>query len=453
MAVTARAQTHYTFDAESLGPEWSTAGEKESGQSEPFVVIAPEAARTGTGGLMVGKRGSGSAWSSARLSLKQNLAHGSVSWQHYDRGSEYGFVIMSLLDASSNAVLNVNLPDARWDQFDGPTDAMALRSYVVESRVGDSSSIVRHGRRAKGWHAYAVSTGPTGTKFTIDDYVVLQTNAQVSIRYVDFTFWSVAPETQGTYFDDVILQENQAVILTPDAPLQSGARFSPRSSASRIHRPDTRTEATAGRVSPEAAEKPASQKDEPEDSPDEKYATDPCAISTPRMDMYHQILKRNPDNVLALHWRGFLYAMLGLGDCARADFEKAILLEPNDPAIRWSYGWALVNLDDYAEAARQWEKWIELDQSRERDSSHHLALAYWGAGNMGSALRLFDAAVQSNPHRWVSREHARRYTTDWTEKERDLLFSLYSAWRRTYPLRLNPEDYALPDPDKPVSER
>jgi len=81
-----------------------------------------------------------------------------------------------------------------------------------------------------------------------------------------------------------------------------------------------------------------------------------------------------------------------------------------------------------------------------------LALAYWAAGQKEQALKIFNATVARVPGCWISRDHARRYTAQWTEKEKAILFSLHDAWCRIYTPPANPADYPLPEPDQPASE-
>lgn len=172
-----------------------------------------------------------------------------------------------------------------------------------------------------------------------------------------------------------------------------------------------------------------------------------------RIDFYTDMLDRNPDDVGALHWRGFLYAMMGEERLARRDFEKAIRLAPKAANIRWSYGWALLNLGAYEQAVRQWETMGKLDPTIPPNGDHHLALAYWAAGQKEKALKIFNETVAREPGFWISRAHARRYSANWTEKEKAILFGLYDAWRRIYSPPADPADYPLPAADRPASER
>ncbi|HOU20836.1 MAG: redoxin domain-containing protein [Kiritimatiellae bacterium] len=171
-----------------------------------------------------------------------------------------------------------------------------------------------------------------------------------------------------------------------------------------------------------------------------------------KIDFFTERLDKNPNDVNALHWRGFLYAMRGDAQASRRDFEKAIRLAPDVANIRWSYGWALLNLGEYDQAARQWEIMGELDEAVPPNGDHHLALAYWAAGQKEQALKIFNATVARVPGCWISRDHARRYTAQWTEKEKAILFSLHDAWCRIYTPPANPADYPLPEPDQPASE-
>jgi thiol-disulfide isomerase/thioredoxin/Flp pilus assembly protein TadD len=175
-------------------------------------------------------------------------------------------------------------------------------------------------------------------------------------------------------------------------------------------------------------------------------AAGPLSPSFSKIERHTRALEKNPANINALHWRGFLLAMQGDAKASRRDFDKAIRLAPDAANLRWSYGWALLNLGDYAEAARQWETMSELDPAVPSTEDYHLALAYWADGQKTAALDIFNNAVARNPEWWISREHAARYAAQWTEKEKAILFDLYSAWQRIYPPPADPATYPLPEP-------
>ncbi len=172
-----------------------------------------------------------------------------------------------------------------------------------------------------------------------------------------------------------------------------------------------------------------------------------------RIDRYSEMLDRDPNNVNALHWRGFLHAMRGDAKASRRDFEKAIRLAPTAANVRWSYGWALLNLGKFTEAARQWEQMAEIDPAVPGTEDYRLALAYWADGQKDAALKIFNAAVARQPSAWITRDHAARFTSHWTEKEKAILFELHDAWRRIYPPPATAADIPLPNPDLPVSEQ
>ena len=160
----------------------------------------------------------------------------------------------------------------------------------------------------------------------------------------------------------------------------------------------------------------------------------PQPAARSKIDIYTQLLDQDPDNVPALHQRGFLYAMLGNTKACRRDFEKALRLAPRMATLRRSYGWALLNLGEYAAAARQWERWSELDPAVPSNSGYHLALAYWADGQKEVALKIFNGAVARHPDRWISRDYACRFHADWTTKELNIMCELYDAWQRIYGL-------------------
>ena len=176
------------------------------------------------------------------------------------------------------------------------------------------------------------------------------------------------------------------------------------------------------------------------------------SISRSKIAVFSEQLEADPDDVQSLRGRGFLYAMLGDAKRSRKDFDSALRLAPEDKDIPRDYGWALLNLDDGAGAAKQWERWLELDKTIPREADYHLALAYWGGGRKEKALEIFNATVARKPGVWISREHARRYTALWTEKEKAILNGLYDAWCRAYAPPANAADYPLPEPDQTMFE-
>ncbi|MGD9782350.1 MAG: tetratricopeptide repeat protein, partial [Kiritimatiellia bacterium] len=175
-------------------------------------------------------------------------------------------------------------------------------------------------------------------------------------------------------------------------------------------------------------------------------------MSRSKIDACSERLEKNPDDVLSLRGRGFLYAMVGDAKHSRKDFEAALRLAPEDQNVPLHYGWALLNLDDCAGAAKQWKRWLKLDKTVPPEADYHLALAYWGDGQKEKALKIFNAAVAREPNFWISREHAGRYTARWTEKEKAAVYGLYDAWSRVYSPPAAAADYPLPEPDPTIYE-
>ena len=196
----------------------------------------------------------------------------------------------------------------------------------------------------------------------------------------------------------------------------------------------------------------------PLDSPDREIKLQPREFPPPtdhqpihpsssKIDLYSRLLARSPDNVPLLQWRGMLYALKGDAKPCRRDFDKAIRLAPASADVRANYGRALLILGDADEAARQWEQMAELDKSVPASADYRLALAYWAADVKDDALQIFNNAVASYPHRWFSREHARAFSSLWTEKEKAILFELYDAWSHIYTPPADASNYPLPEPD------
>lgn len=155
-------------------------------------------------------------------------------------------------------------------------------------------------------------------------------------------------------------------------------------------------------------------------------------VTTPLLSALSQELQNAPTNSELLARRGFAYAMVGEDRLARADFEAAVRLAPQDSETRRSYGWALYNLGDYRGALRQWDRELELSESPPWWTHHAHALAYWNLGDRTKALASYQAAATQNPERFATWEALDDYTSFWTWKEKQDIYTIFDAWDRAY---------------------
>src|SRR5436190_14406417 len=69
--------------------------------------------------------------------------------------------------------------------------------------------------------------------------------------------------------------------------------------------------------------------------------------TTPKLETLNEQIKRNPSDAQAYSNRGYVLALLGRKEEARADLRKTIELKNNGP-MHNRVGWAYFNLGDYA---------------------------------------------------------------------------------------------------------
>jgi tetratricopeptide (TPR) repeat protein len=102
--------------------------------------------------------------------------------------------------------------------------------------------------------------------------------------------------------------------------------------------------------------------------------------------------------------------------------------------IHWSYGWAMLNLGDYACALAHFERSRSLDAANATWLPHTLAVTYWLKGERDIALEWFDRAANADLGCWASAKSAERCTQRWQPKERKAMGELLHA-RQTWKFR------------------
>ncbi len=109
------------------------------------------------------------------------------------------------------------------------------------------------------------------------------------------------------------------------------------------------------------------------------------------------LLKRQPENGLALLWRGRVYAGINRFDLAEKDFRKAVELHPGYVDARLDLADRLRAQDMYAEAAEHYQKAL-AQRPGERRGLLGLARCRRQTGDTESARRLLDELLAAHPN-------------------------------------------------------
>ncbi len=154
--------------------------------------------------------------------------------------------------------------------------------------------------------------------------------------------------------------------------------------------------------------------------------------TTPYISELTKKITEDPESGALRADRGFAYAMLGLASDSFQDFRDAIVLEPDNLKIRWSYGWAAFNLSNYERALEQWQFVIDHSPKRPWWVGHTLAICYWELKRPLEAVAYYNEAVTVAPTTFSTRTALLEYTDFWTYKERQSIEKVYDAWKRAY---------------------
>ncbi len=153
-------------------------------------------------------------------------------------------------------------------------------------------------------------------------------------------------------------------------------------------------------------------------------------FSSPKLDILNDQIQRNPEDAQAFSNRGYVLALLGRTDQARADLKKAVLLKDNAP-MRNRVGWAYFNLGDYSEALSQFQTSAKLSGSRGHYDYYSLVLGYWGTHEIRKALENYQLAVERDP-KFGEYKSLNERTAEWTPLERRAIHEIYVLWNKTW---------------------
>lgn len=152
--------------------------------------------------------------------------------------------------------------------------------------------------------------------------------------------------------------------------------------------------------------------------------------TSPKLEVLSGQIKMNPDDEQALANRGYVLALLGRKDEARADLKKAVALKDTAP-MHNRVGWAYFNLGDYADAVREFETSVKMSNYRGHYDYYSLVLGYWGTGQTKKALENYQLAVERDPRFGEYKTLAER-TAEWTPLERRAMHETYVLWSKAW---------------------
>jgi tetratricopeptide (TPR) repeat protein len=149
----------------------------------------------------------------------------------------------------------------------------------------------------------------------------------------------------------------------------------------------------------------------------------------------NRVLQQNPRDVAALTHRGFFLYVSGDYDEGARDYARALeLTAPGTDAHRhvlWSWGWALLESGQDAQALVRWQE--NVRQAAPRLPfwvPYSYAVAHWRLGDRAQAIAWYDAAVRADA-RWATSEGHHERTASWRDPERAAIAEVHAAWRAT----------------------
>ena len=153
-------------------------------------------------------------------------------------------------------------------------------------------------------------------------------------------------------------------------------------------------------------------------------------FSSPKLDVLNGQIRQNAEDAQAYSNRGYVLALLGRAEEARADLKKAVALKNTAP-MRNRVGWAYFNLGDYAEALNQFEQSAKLSGFHGHYDYYSLVLGYWGTDDLKKALENYQLAVDREP-KFGEYKTLNERTAEWTPLERRAIHEVYVLWNKTW---------------------
>jgi len=152
--------------------------------------------------------------------------------------------------------------------------------------------------------------------------------------------------------------------------------------------------------------------------------------TSPKLEILNQQVKANAEDAQAYSNRGYTLALLGRKTEARADLQKAVALKPNGP-MHNRVGWAYFNMNDYADALREFEAGVKMSNHKAHYDYYSLVLGYWGTGQTQKALENYQLAVERDP-RFGEYKTLNERISEWTPLERRAMHETYILWSKTW---------------------
>ncbi|MBI3562140.1 MAG: tetratricopeptide repeat protein [Gammaproteobacteria bacterium] len=143
------------------------------------------------------------------------------------------------------------------------------------------------------------------------------------------------------------------------------------------------------------------------------YARALAAEKIERLDIaladLETIVKRDPANVQALNALG--YTLVDRTERyaeGMAYIQKAYKLQPDDPAILDSLGWANYRMGNHADALKYLR--LAFDKLKDAEVAAHLGEVLWVTGDQDAARRIWDTALRDNSSHKLLLDVIKRFT-------------------------------------------
>lgn len=159
------------------------------------------------------------------------------------------------------------------------------------------------------------------------------------------------------------------------------------------------------------------------------FSAEPVS-TTPKLEVLNKQIEQHADSAKAYSNRGYVLALLGRKEEARADLKKAVELQ-NDAPMHNRAGWAYFNMGDYADAVRECELSAKLSDHSAHYDYYSLVLGYWGLKDMKRALENYQLAVEKDP-RLGEYKSLNERTSEWTPLERQAMHETYVLWSKAW---------------------
>ena len=151
---------------------------------------------------------------------------------------------------------------------------------------------------------------------------------------------------------------------------------------------------------------------------------------TPKLENLNKQIAMNAEDSQAYANRGYVLALLGRKEEARADIRKSVTIKDTGPMHNRA-GWAYFNLGDYAEAVREFEVAVKISGFKSHYDYYSLVLGCWGTGKTKEAMENYQLAVERDPRFGEYKTLAER-TAEWTPLERRAIHEIYVLWSKAW---------------------